>query len=196
MVSEDSDYEGFFKVNDVEFMGDNSKVNDLEVMGDNSKKKKKKKKVVEGAPLYDDFDNVNRFIKFLEIFYDVMIKLSEFCFDKIHGRGSTKSSIMRDKVKKTLQELFDYHMNLKGHEDSSKSSTNQLNDSWEDDYEKYMQDGAEGGTGKSELDVYLVDARERKSEGEPEEYLQLEKLEHDELKVTGKSFEHLNIDDT
>ncbi|KAK1394863.1 hypothetical protein POM88_013919 [Heracleum sosnowskyi] len=87
MVSEDSDYEGFFKVNDVEFMGDNSKMNDLEVMGNNSKKKKKKKKkkVVEGAPLYDDFDNVNRSIKFLKIFYDVTIKLSgsKYCTSNV-----------------------------------------------------------------------------------------------------------------
>ncbi|KAL8121397.1 hypothetical protein AgCh_018216 [Apium graveolens] len=34
--------------------------------------------------------------------------------------------------------------------------------SWQDDFEKYMDDQDEGGIGKSELDVYLVDPRERK----------------------------------
>ncbi|XP_063938766.1 uncharacterized protein LOC108199480 isoform X2 [Daucus carota subsp. sativus] len=125
---------------------------------------------------------------------------------------------------------------------TSKIQTNQSDDSWNDDFEKYMDDRDQGGTGKTELDVYLVDARERKvssvaseaafstsgrtidayrsslspktvealicsqdwlrtSEiitdlrGEPEDYLQLEKLENDELKVTGNTFQYLDIDD-
>ncbi|XP_017222792.1 uncharacterized protein LOC108199480 isoform X1 [Daucus carota subsp. sativus] len=156
---------------------------------------------------------------------------------------------------------------------TSKIQTNQSDDSWNDDFEKYMDDRDQGGTGKTELDVYLVDARERKGEvfdilewwkmnstrfpilskiarhvlgmpvssvaseaafstsgrtidayrsslspktvealicsqdwlrtseiitdlrGEPEDYLQLEKLENDELKVTGNTFQYLDIDD-
>ncbi|KAK1383553.1 hypothetical protein POM88_021288 [Heracleum sosnowskyi] len=285
MVIEDNDYEAFFKVNELEVVGKNSK--------------KKKKKVVEGPPLYDDFCNVNRFIKFLEIFFDVTIKLSgskyctsnvffvelvkvqeaimrlcssedilmrdmakrmkdkynkywdneentnfllyvavvldprykmsyiEFCFAKIYGKGSSKHVIMKDKVLKTLHELFDYYMHLKGHENSSpKPKTNQPDQSWQDDFEKYMEDGSEGGVGKSELDVYLVDARERKGDGfdrlvwwktaealvcsqdwlrnsesvtdlrgEPDEYLHYEKLENDEVKFVGKSFDYLDIDE-
>ncbi|KAK1399333.1 hypothetical protein POM88_009196 [Heracleum sosnowskyi] len=71
MVIEDNDYEAFFKVNELEVVGENSK--------------KKKKKVVEGPPLYDDFSNVNRFIKFLEIFFDVTIKLSgsKYCTSNV-----------------------------------------------------------------------------------------------------------------
>lgn len=46
----------------------------------------------------------------------------EFCFAKIHGRGSTKCFMMCEKVMKTLQELFEHYMNLKGHVDSSSSS--------------------------------------------------------------------------
>ncbi|WOG91938.1 hypothetical protein DCAR_0311193 [Daucus carota subsp. sativus] len=57
-------------------------------------------------------------------------------------------------------------MKMKGHENpSSKFTTNQSDDSWNDDFEKYMEDREQGGVGKSELDVYLVEARERKSEG-------------------------------
>ncbi|KAK1399332.1 hypothetical protein POM88_009195 [Heracleum sosnowskyi] len=134
---------------------------------------------------------------------------------------------MKDKVLKTLHELFDYYMHLKGHENSSpKPKTNQPDQSWQDDFEKYMEDGSEGGVGKSELDVYLVDARERKGDGfdilvwwktaealvcsqdwlrnsesvtdlrgEPDEYLHYEKLENDEVKFVGKSFDYLDIDE-
>ncbi|KAL8136052.1 hypothetical protein AgCh_010595 [Apium graveolens] len=71
MVVEDNDYEDFFKGNDLEVVGESSK--------------KKKKKVVKGVPLHDDFGNVNRFIKFLEIFYDVTLKLSgsKYCTSNI-----------------------------------------------------------------------------------------------------------------
>ena len=85
---------------------------------------------------------------------------------KIYGRGSGKCFMMCDKVMKTLQELFEHYKNLKGKSDcSSSSKTNQPNDAWDDDYERYMEARETGGIGKSELDVYLGDEMERKSEG-------------------------------
>ncbi|KAK1355144.1 hypothetical protein POM88_048400 [Heracleum sosnowskyi] len=257
MVIEDNDYEAFFKVNELEVVGENSK--------------KKKKKVVEGPPLYDDFCNVNRFIKVQEaimrlcssedilmrdmakrmkdkvslsafelgirmvrtiqkapVVLDPRYKMSyiEFCFAKIYGKGSGKHVIMKDKVSKTLHELFDYYMHLKGHENSSpKPKTNQPDQSWQDDFGKYMEDGSEGGvssvaseaafsTGGRTIDAYrsslspktaeaLVCSQDwlRNSEsvtdlrGEPDEYLQHEKLENEEVKFVGKSFNYLDIDE-
>ncbi|KAL8092508.1 hypothetical protein AgCh_034687 [Apium graveolens] len=140
MVIEDNDYEDFFKGNDLEVVGESSK--------------KKKKKVVKDAPLHDDFDPRYK------------MSYIDFCFAKIYGKGSTKNVLMREKVLKSLQELFDYYMNSKGHANSSSTpKINQPNFSWQDDFEKYMEDYDEGGMGKSELDVYLVEARERKGEG-------------------------------
>lgn len=99
-------------------------------------------------------ENTN-FLLYVAIVLDPRYKMSyiEFCFE-IYGRWPTKSFIMCDKVMKTLQQLFDYYMNFKEHDDSSKSKTNQLDDSWEDDYEKYMEDREQGGIEKSKLDVY------------------------------------------
>ena len=115
---------------------------------------------------WDNEDNTN-FLLYVAVVLDPRYKLSyiQFCFDKIHGRGSTKSFMMYDKVMKTLQELFDYYMNLNGNgNDFFKSKTSKPDDSWQDDFEKYMEDRDEGGIGKSELDVYLVEKRERKGE--------------------------------
>lgn len=116
---------------------------------------------------WDNVENTN-FLLYVAVVLDPRYKMSyvEFCFAKIYGKGSTQSFIMCDKVLKTLQELFDYYMNLKGREDSSsQSKTNQPNVTWDDDFEKYMEDRDEGAMGKSELDAYLVEARERKGEG-------------------------------
>lgn len=67
---------------------------------------------------------------------------------------------MCDKLFRTLQELFDYYMNSKGHENSSsKPKRNQLYDLCQDDFDKYIEDRDQGGIWKSECDLYLVDAR-------------------------------------
>ncbi|KAK1397616.1 hypothetical protein POM88_007479 [Heracleum sosnowskyi] len=73
MITEDSAYAPFFNVVV------------LGVLDDNTKKKKKKKKNVEGPPFFVDFDNFIRFIQFLEIFYDVTLKLSgsKYCTSNV-----------------------------------------------------------------------------------------------------------------
>ncbi|KAK1397615.1 hypothetical protein POM88_007478 [Heracleum sosnowskyi] len=71
MITEDSAYAQFFNVVV------------LGVLDDNTKKKKKKN--VEGPPFFVDFDNFIRFIQFLEIFYDVTLKLSgsKYCTSNV-----------------------------------------------------------------------------------------------------------------
>ncbi|XP_074377937.1 zinc finger BED domain-containing protein RICESLEEPER 1-like [Apium graveolens] len=71
MITEDSSYEAYFKVDNLGVSSDNGK--------------KKKKTLVEGAPFFVDFDNVIRFIQFLEIFYDVTLKLSgsKYCTSNV-----------------------------------------------------------------------------------------------------------------
>ena len=117
---------------------------------------------------WDNEENTN-FLLYVAVVLDPRYIMSyiEFCFGKIYRRGSYKNSIMCDKVLKTFQELFDYYLNLslKGQGDStSKIQINQSDDSWNDIFEKYMDDRDQGGMGKIKLDVCLVDARERKGE--------------------------------
>ncbi|KAL8134611.1 hypothetical protein AgCh_009582 [Apium graveolens] len=118
---------------------------------------------------WDNMDNTN-FLLYVAVVLGPRYKMTyiEFCFDKIHGRGSTKSFMMCDKVKKTVQELFDQYKNLKGNGDSSSSSQpKQPDNTRDDDFEKYVEDCGHGEMGKSELDIYLADEREIKSEGMP-----------------------------
>ncbi|KAK1360915.1 hypothetical protein POM88_045389 [Heracleum sosnowskyi] len=61
---------------------------------------------------------------------------------------------MRDKVLKTLQELFDHYNNRKEKADcSSSSKTNMPGETWDDDYEKYIEDHDSG-----ELDIEQLQA--------------------------------------
>ena len=220
MLIEDPNYEGFFK-HDEEAAWE-----------DNTRRRKSKKKMVEGHPESNDFENVKCFIKFLKIFYDVTIKISgskyctsnlffielvkmqeaimklcssgdllmsdmakkmkekydkywdnldnsnfllyvsvildlrykmhylEFCFARLYGKGSPKTILMCEKVIKTLQEMFDYYKDDNGGGISSTSNVN-IGGDLDDDFEKYMQEQVEGGRGKTEIDIYLVDGREK-----------------------------------
>ncbi|XP_074362487.1 zinc finger BED domain-containing protein RICESLEEPER 2-like [Apium graveolens] len=77
MITEDSNYEPFFKGADLGNMGAG-----LGVLSGNAKKKKK---IVEDAHFFVDFDNVIRFVQFLKIFYDVTLKLSgsKYCTSNV-----------------------------------------------------------------------------------------------------------------
>ncbi|KAL8091476.1 hypothetical protein AgCh_033910 [Apium graveolens] len=90
-------------------------------------------------------------------------KGADFGVSSDNARKKKKKHV---EVMKTLKELFEHYKNLLGKSDNSSSSKkNQPNDTWDDDYDKYMEARDTGGIGKSELDVYLGDEREKKVKG-------------------------------
>lgn len=224
MLIEDLNYERFFKHEEEE------------AWENNTRKRKSKKKMVEGYPEWINFENVKCFIQFLKIFYDVTMKISdskyctsniffielvkiqeaivklcssgdllmrdmakrmkekydkywdnldnsnfllyvsvaldprykmhylEFCFARHYRKGSSKTTLMCEKVVKTLQEMFDYYKDNTGGDISSSSAAVNMEGDLDDDFEKYMQEQVEGVREKTGFDIYLVDGREKKDE--------------------------------
>ena len=108
---------------------------------------------------WDNMDDSN-FLLYVSVALDPRYKMHylEFCFARLYGKGSPKTTLMCEKVMKTLQELFDCYKNNNGGDISSSSSVN-IEGDLDDDFEKYMQEQVEGGRGKTEIDIYLVDGR-------------------------------------
>ncbi|KAL8118649.1 hypothetical protein AgCh_016244 [Apium graveolens] len=240
MIHEDTDYDAFFKVDNVELISENSK--------------KKKKKVVERAPLFDDFDNVKRFIRFLEIFYDVTMKLSgsKYCTSNVFfvelvkvqeaiiNLCSSEDILMRDMAKR-MKDKYDKYWDNEDNTnfllyvavvlDPRKCEGFDILGWWKNNSTRLpilsqiakhvlgmlvssVASEAAFSTSGRMIDAYqsslssktveaLICSRDwlRSSNnvtdirGEQEEYLQHKQLENDELKVVGKLFDHLGIDD-
>lgn len=114
---------------------------------------------------WDNLENTN-FLLYVSVVLDPRYKKQylDFCLAKLYGRGSSKSSLICDKIMKTLHELFDHYKDNIEVGTSFTSSHANLDGEWDDDFEKYAEEQEHVGMGKSEIDIYLIDGREKKDE--------------------------------
>ncbi|KAJ9556734.1 hypothetical protein OSB04_011348 [Centaurea solstitialis] len=121
------------------------------------------------------FDNVN-FLLHVALVLDPRNKLCylEYCLGLIYGKDSTKCSEVLDRVRKSLDELYNhYKMKINTsnvtHTDASSSSSaffeSSLKVDFEDDYAKFMEERGQGAN-KTEVEIYLSDANEKRTKNE------------------------------
>lgn len=83
-----------------------------------------------------------------------------FCLARLYGRESMKCLLMCERIMNTLHELFDHYQGITCSTTSNLHSN--LDGDWDDDFERYAKE--QGGMGKSEIDIYLLDGREKRDE--------------------------------
>ena len=141
---------------------------------DEEKQKMAKSMKAKYDKYWDNIENMN-FLLYVAVALDPRNKLRyvTFCVEMIYGRGSDKTKEILEKVKKTLEDLFEHYRkkaektkmsNTHGSSTSSSGMPSTFGDTkidLEREFDKYDDEEEDC---KSEVDIYLADGKEKRDE--------------------------------